>query len=203
MAQMDALQNWFYWTWKIAPAQSGIVESPVWSYSLGLQGKRIPSRETSPREQIHTGGWIPTDPREAIGLCGELGQQLDNPFDGNFKSWQTGGAGAGRIAASATEQFAWPPKSLNNVDAPLTRLPAFTATGVVATLPPPTFSPAASSSVASLNGWANPSDIALAATSISGCIYPSAWNANNVQATPCRGQPAPTAAPPPIRKRAM
>lgn len=148
------------------------------------------------------GGWIPTDPRDAMGLCGDLGQQLNTPFDGNFKSWQTGGAGAGTIAPSATAQYAWPPQSLNSANgAPLTQLPAFTATGTVATLPPPTLSPTPTGSVPSLNGWANPSDSALAATSISGCIYPSAWNANNIDATPCPGQSAPTAAPAPVKKR--
>ncbi|KAL0567110.1 hypothetical protein V5O48_014886, partial [Marasmius crinis-equi] len=51
MANMDGLQNWFFWTWKIgASRKSGKVESPAWSYSLGLQN-----------------GWIPKDPREANG----------------------------------------------------------------------------------------------------------------------------------------
>ncbi|KWU42660.1 family 5 glycoside hydrolase, partial [Rhodotorula sp. JG-1b] len=54
-AQMDAFQNWFYWTWKTTPSSRHfphLEANPLWSYSLGV------------RE-----GWIPRDPRDADGFC--------------------------------------------------------------------------------------------------------------------------------------
>jgi hypothetical protein len=51
--QMDALQNWFFWTWKIGNStQLGYAPSPFWHYKLGVEN-----------------GWIPTDPRTAGGYC--------------------------------------------------------------------------------------------------------------------------------------
>ncbi len=38
LTSMDALQNYFFWTWKIGNSTvTGKVEAPFWSYSLGLQ----------------------------------------------------------------------------------------------------------------------------------------------------------------------
>jgi aryl-phospho-beta-D-glucosidase BglC (GH1 family) len=38
LSSMDALQNYFFWTWKIGNSTvSGKVEAPFWSYQLGLQ----------------------------------------------------------------------------------------------------------------------------------------------------------------------
>jgi glucan 1,3-beta-glucosidase len=38
LSSMDSLQNYFFWTWKIGNSSvSGKVESPFWSYSLGLE----------------------------------------------------------------------------------------------------------------------------------------------------------------------
>jgi hypothetical protein len=51
---MDALQNWFFWTWKIGNStELGYAPSPFWHYKLGLEQ-----------------GWIPADPRSAGGYCG-------------------------------------------------------------------------------------------------------------------------------------
>jgi glucan 1,3-beta-glucosidase len=53
-ANMDALQNWFFWTWKIGNStELGYAPSPFWHYQLGLKE-----------------GWIPADPRTAGGYCG-------------------------------------------------------------------------------------------------------------------------------------
>ncbi|KAE9406818.1 glycoside hydrolase [Gymnopus androsaceus JB14] len=72
LASMDANQNWFFWTWQIGNSSaSNRVESPLWSYKLGLEN-----------------GWIPTDPRTATGTCAALG--VSNPWNGTFLSWQTG-----------------------------------------------------------------------------------------------------------------
>jgi glucan 1,3-beta-glucosidase len=38
LSSMDALQNYFFWTWKIGNSSvTGQVEAPFWSYQLGLQ----------------------------------------------------------------------------------------------------------------------------------------------------------------------
>jgi hypothetical protein len=53
LAQMDALQNYFFWTWKIGNStEFGFPTSPFWHYKLGLEQ-----------------GWMPEDPRAAAGIC--------------------------------------------------------------------------------------------------------------------------------------
>lgn len=50
---MDALQNWFFWTWRIGNSTvRGYPPSPMWHYQLGLEQ-----------------GYIPKDPRSAGGYC--------------------------------------------------------------------------------------------------------------------------------------
>jgi glucan 1,3-beta-glucosidase len=177
-ASMDALGDWFFWTWKIGNSTAGIVEAPLWSYKAGFEG-----------------GWIPQDPRKAKGKCAQAGVNLPT-FDGTYQPWQTGGGGGGQIAASATQDFPWPPPSISGIAggdvAAAASLPTYTPTGTVATLPPPTFTDAPSASVE--NGWADPSDTSSAYTAIDGCTYPNAWEASTVPvpASLC-GAAAPTA----------
>ena len=55
---------------------TGRVESPAWSYSLGLQE-----------------GWMPTDPRLSEGACENSAPfegPLSSPFEGTFQSSITG-----------------------------------------------------------------------------------------------------------------
>ncbi|KAH9856792.1 glycoside hydrolase [Lenzites betulinus] len=174
LASMDALGDWFFWTWKIGPSSTtNSVRAPLWSYQLGLQN-----------------GWMPTDPRQASGKCAHFGTQAA-PFDGQFQAWQTGGAGAGVIAPGATADLAWPPQ-LNNVQpADMARLPQYTPTGTIHTLPPPSFtSPGVTVTAAVGNGWVNAQDTTPAQTPIPGCAYPDAWDALNA-AIPAGGcQPA-------------
>ncbi|TFY74858.1 hypothetical protein EWM64_g9153 [Hericium alpestre] len=81
LSSMDALQNWFFWTWKIGNSSaSGKVEAPQWSYKLGLEN-----------------GWMPKDPREAVGACGNTA-----PFTGQLTAAQTGGKGAGVLDPAQT-----------------------------------------------------------------------------------------------------
>lgn len=55
-SSMDALQNWFFWTWRIGNStELGYAPSPFWHYQLGLQQ-----------------GWIPKDPRTAGGYCSRV-----------------------------------------------------------------------------------------------------------------------------------
>ncbi|KAJ3981724.1 glycoside hydrolase family 5 protein [Lentinula detonsa] len=172
LGSMDATQNWFFWTWKIGNSTANNrVESPLWSYQLGVQG-----------------GWIPTDPREATGVCAAQG--VSQPWNQTFQSWQTGGAGAGTIAATATAEFGiWPPAQISGVAADqMAFVPTYTPTGSVATLPPPTLT-ATTRSVSEGNGWFDLSDTTSAATAIAGCSYPDAWDAISatVPATVCGG----------------
>jgi len=115
LASMDALQNYFFWTWKIGNSSvSGQVESPAWSYQLGINN-----------------GWMPLDPREATGTCGNT-----DPWTPPLQSWQIGGAGAGNVPANLNP--AWPPGNIAN-GGPVNQLPAYTPTGAVPTLPAATY----------------------------------------------------------------
>jgi glucan 1,3-beta-glucosidase len=144
-------QNWFFWTWKIGNSTvTGVVESPAWSYQLGLQQ-----------------GWMPTDPRTAAGTCGNT-----SPWQGPLQPYQTGGAGAGNIPASVTSSLAWPPATISNGGA-ITSLPSYTPTASLITLSPPTFSPSVTVSLG--NGWANPSDTTKMMTNIATCSYLDPW----------------------------
>lgn len=126
----------------------GTVMSPHWSYQLGLQN-----------------GWMPTDPRSAVGTCGN-----GSPFNGPLKSFQTGGAGAGNIPASATAEISWPPATMSKAGA-VSLLPSYTPTGPLVTLPPPTFT----ASVDAGSGWTNPDDKAGMMVPIVGCSYLDPW----------------------------
>lgn len=163
LASMDALQNWFFWTWKVGNSSTtNSVQSPLWSYQLGLQH-----------------GWIPTDPRAAIGTCAALGE-IGPQFDGVYQAYQTGGPGAGTIvAASVTSYGQYPPTPINGLPlgAIQSLLPTYTSTSAVPTLPPPTFSPSPSPSVSAGNGWFDSGDTGLAPTQVQGCTYPNAWDA--------------------------
>ncbi|KAI8984881.1 glycoside hydrolase [Trametes punicea] len=160
MSQMDGmhLPGYFFWTWKVGNSSvTGKVEAPFWSYQLGLEN-----------------GWIPTDPREALGLCESLGYAQNVPWNGDYQPWQTGGAGAGTIAATAVASFSqYPPPEISNVSGEdPAQLPVYTPTSAVPTLPPPTYSAA---TVTGGDGWADPADTSLAAVQIAGCAYPNAW----------------------------
>ncbi|KAJ6500522.1 glycoside hydrolase family 5 protein [Mycena sanguinolenta] len=164
-SSMDALQNWFFWTWKIGNSTAGRVESPQWSYQLGLQQ-----------------GWMPTDPRTAVGSCGN-----SNPFAGPLSAWQTGGAGAGQIPAATLAALSWPPPSIAFADAtsPVASLPSFTPSGTPITLPGPTITPAsgqpsATSSANVGSGWENAQDTQGMMGPIAGCSYLDPWIGSSV-----------------------
>jgi len=149
-ASMDTFRDWFFWTWKIAPAQSGIVESPLWSYQLGLRG-----------------GWVPTDPRTALGTCGPS----TGPIFDRFAPWMTGGDGAGVLTGTT---YPYPPTALNAAT-----LPLYTPTGAISTLPVPSYTNTAGQPAGTGNGWFNPNDNQPAPTPIPGCTYPDAWDAQS------------------------
>ncbi|OBZ75886.1 Glucan 1,3-beta-glucosidase [Grifola frondosa] len=166
LASMSALQNWFFWTWKIGNSSvSGLVESPAWSYSLGLQE-----------------GWMPLDPRGSEGIC-----ENSQPFSGPLQSWQTGGAGANQIPASISSSYAWPPTSITNGGF-VTSMPSYTPTGAIVTLPVPTFT--SSVTVSAGVGWVNTADTALLNVPIATCGYLDPWMGQpSTSVSPC---PAPS-----------
>ncbi|KAF8902804.1 glycoside hydrolase family 5 protein [Gymnopilus junonius] len=169
MASMDALGDWFFWTWKVGPAQSGVVETPGWSYQLGLEN-----------------GWIPTDPRTAFGMCGALGASLQ-PFNGSYQPWQTGTPSS--IPASSTSQFPWRPTTISSASVPVDLLPTYTDTASIITMPPATFTQAPASVTKAADGWFNTKDTIGGITSVSGCPYPSEYDATFtvVPTAPCTG----------------
>ena len=150
-------QDYFFWTWKVGPsAVSNKVESPAWSYQLGLQN-----------------GWMPTDPRAAIGACGN-----SNPWTPPLQAWQTGGTGAGNIPASVSANLAWPPASLSTGGA-VSTLPSYTPTGTIITLPVPTFTSTSGSSakatISAGSGWENAADNQGLFVAIPTCAYLNPW----------------------------
>jgi glucan 1,3-beta-glucosidase len=178
LTSMDALQNYFFWTWKIGNSSvTGRVEAPFWSYQLGLQN-----------------GWMPKDPTVAVGACAAKGASAD-AFKGPLASWQTGGVGAGQVPASAVASLQWPPQSISGAGA-VSLLPSYTPTGPVPTLPAPTFTPLPSASItASIdagNGWFDPQDVLGGFVEISGCSYPDPWGGSNIPmpTAPCSGPAA-------------
>jgi glucan 1,3-beta-glucosidase len=112
---------------------------------------------------------MPPDPRTSNGKCQAL-QAPQAPFAG-YSAWQTGGAGAGTVAGSAS--YPWPPATLSGVSGDIyAALPTYTPTGTISTLPSPQLTP----SVSEGNGWFNPKDTASAMVTVSGCTYPNAWD---------------------------
>ncbi|SJL04662.1 uncharacterized protein ARMOST_08030 [Armillaria ostoyae] len=147
LASMDALQNWFFWTWKIDNSSiSGEIESPAWSYQLGLQQ-----------------GWLPKDPRDAVGACGNT-----SPWTGTIS------AGSGNIPASVSSSLSWPPATISNGGA-LTLLPSYTPTGVIPTLPAQTLTASATASIDAGDGWNNSGDTDGLNVNISSCSYLDPW----------------------------
>ena len=133
----------------------------MWSYSLGLAN-----------------GWIPQDPRDAIGTCDTLDVPFNLPVSA-FQPWQTGGPGAGTIAAAATETIEQYPPTLSNANnANPTLLPHYSALSPNPTLPTPTYTGA---TVTAGSGWADAQDTMLAPAPIPGCSYPDQFFAAPTQ----------------------
>ncbi|KAG9015685.1 hypothetical protein FRB90_004437 [Tulasnella sp. 427] len=160
MSNFDALQHWFFWTWKIgASSITGKVESPMWSYQLGLQE-----------------GWIPADPTQATGVCG------NNSPATPLSAAMIGGAGAGEISDTVRAASPWPPTELSPDSLNADNVPVYTATGAIPTLAVPT------PTSGSADGWFDAADTRPIYTPISGCTYPDAWgSADATNPGPCGG----------------
>ncbi|KAK7054692.1 hypothetical protein VNI00_003155 [Paramarasmius palmivorus] len=111
LASMDALQHWFYFTWKVQPlnSESSADARAMWDYQRGREG-----------------GWIPKDPRDAVGYCPSI-----SSFDGVYAASATGGSLDS--TATSTNSIPFPPTALatpSGVSGTLmTYLPTLTPTG--------------------------------------------------------------------------
>ncbi|KAJ8093128.1 hypothetical protein PM082_020613 [Marasmius tenuissimus] len=180
MASMDGLYNYFFWTWKIGDSlASGRVESPAWSYRLGLEQ-----------------GWMPKDSREADGFC-----QNTSPFTGTI----TNGNGQVNLDQYAWPPASilegGPVSSLPRYTA-TGAIPTLSGGTLSVSGSKPT------KTVDAGNGWNNPSDTAGAMTMISGCSYlnpwvgtggtvPTPWCASARRREPALELSEPTPTPPP------
>ncbi|KAL0580704.1 hypothetical protein V5O48_001345, partial [Marasmius crinis-equi] len=177
LASMDGLQNFFFWTWKIGPSlESGKIEAPGWSYQLGLEN-----------------GWIPRDPREAVGYCGNT-----QPWSGELSQGETN-------PSIDSAKYPWPPTSIRE-GGNVTDVYSYTQTGAVPTLTAATFTVSGTKPTKTVDlgsGWNNQDDKTGRYVAVSGCDYLDAWNVNNKSLpTPwCtnlarrEAQPTPTAPP--------
>jgi glucan 1,3-beta-glucosidase len=168
---MDALQNFFFWTWKIGNSTSDVPQpNPMWHYRLGWQQ-----------------GWIPRNPRNVIGFCQREASVASNPFYTFANNGMTGGAD-GQVVLP-TGSFPWPPASMNSVAAgDMSRIPQYTPTATQVTLAGPTYTaPGAQKAFDFGSGWANPSDKQLAFAPIEGCEYMNEYSALDeaIPATAC------------------
>lgn len=114
---------------------------------------------------------MPEDPRSAVGQCGNIA-----PWTPPLSAWQTGGAGAGSIAASDSTAYSWPPTSISSGGL-ATELPSYTATGAVPTLTAESLSTSgtATPTASAGNGWNNAADTAGLMVDIATCSYLDPW----------------------------
>lgn len=145
-------------------------------------------------------GWIPTDPRDAVGICDSLGVTFNQPFTTQYQPWQTGGSGAGTIAPTAIASFSqYPPPVISNAVLDPAQLPRYTDTAPIPTLPTATFSAATKTGG---NGWADAQDTMGIAAPIQGCSYPDAWFPPPPTPFDCAGAAqVAIATPPPVARR--
>ncbi|PLW21762.1 hypothetical protein PCANC_02959 [Puccinia coronata f. sp. avenae] len=199
----DAMQNSFFWTWKISRSirTPDMKPNPMWDYQLGLQQ-----------------GWIRADARGSVGACGVVaGQQgatiPQQPWAGQYSDWQTGGGSdAPRTIdpAQLAQYGQWPPNQIiaqpgqNLVYPDVNNLPQYVPTGTPVTLKPESPNPRdvpVSGSLDPGSGWANPADRAGWYVPVKGCQYPDPWAGGGLPAPSspfCAGsaiQPAKTSAP--------
>lgn len=175
----DALQNWFFWTWKIANSTTeGYAPSPAWHYRLGWEQ-----------------GWIPRDPRSAEGFCASRGLCAGCHFTGTYPPAATGGDPSPTVRPGSFEQahgeyMVFPPAVFNYRDnspmnaASRALVPTLTPTGAPVTLPMPIEYRTVSGAG---NGWANPADQAPAYVEVAGCSYGAPYDIDAFWSEPCAG----------------
>lgn len=172
MSSMDALQNFFFWTWRIGNSTqtAGVpMPNPMWHYRLGVQE-----------------GWIPMNPHEADGFCVGPGGVPASIFDQKFAPNMLGNNVA-PMPASQTQQYAWPPTLSGYNAASMAAIPQLTQTGTPSSLPAPTFTkPGTSETIDAGDGWANPSESRGAYVQVANCKYPAVYDTpENIPANAC------------------
>lgn len=159
---MDALQQWFFWTWKIGrldDVETTMSTAPFWDYQLGLRD-----------------GWIPKDPRDSVGVCrsvGGLGDEEFEVFDGQFPPSATATASQATSTISldgldwppVIGPFALPPSATQR------HLATYTQTGVPVTLDR-VAQPTSVEVRRGNDGWSNANDTIGAWARVRGCVYP-------------------------------
>jgi len=132
---------------------------------------------------------------------------MNNPFVGTYSSWQTGGAGAGSIAAATSEELPWPPTTIAHISTPgaVSLLPTYTNTAPAETLTMAAIITVNGAQITASagNGWENPNDTGGGPTAVAGCTYPDPWDALTaaMPTAPCPSVAAAAAVtPPPTRK---
>ncbi|BEI87920.1 uncharacterized protein CcaverHIS019_0106380 [Cutaneotrichosporon cavernicola] len=165
MGSMDALQNFFFWTWRIGDSTvRGYAASPMWHYQLGLEQ-----------------GWLPKDPRVAGGFCKRNGYCPGcAEFAGTYPASATGGASQAIVAAESASysNMAQAIVSPAWIVGSQSLLPTLTQTGTPITLAVP------AESAKWLSGWTNPNDKVGAWVQVAGCPYPGAYDGNDASAMP-------------------
>ncbi|GAA6035435.1 hypothetical protein JCM8097_000253 [Rhodosporidiobolus ruineniae] len=190
-AHMDALRHWFFWTWKTGYSSDlGKIANPMWNYQLGLEQ-----------------GWVPKNPRTAIGTCATVVEQQGVANQYNVVSaptlapWMTGGSGAGSITdqAMSSTYSAFPFTTLGTGNAALNAatLPTYTPTGSIITMSAPaqptSWPSGYSSSVDVGSGWVQSTDTAGFYKPAADCSYVDPWSGVSYGATTgawCTGQSA-------------
>jgi aryl-phospho-beta-D-glucosidase BglC (GH1 family) len=166
LSQMDALQNWFFWTWRIGNStELGYSSAPMWHYQLGLEQ-----------------GWIPKDPRVAYGHCQSKGYcEGCLQFQFEYPESATGvpATTAPTIAPTQLDAYPWPPVFLQPTftdPRQVGALPTLTQTGAIKVLPTPL------PSVPGLgNGWANAADTRGAYVKVAtNCAYVGQYDGNGM-----------------------
>ncbi|KAF8147430.1 hypothetical protein K438DRAFT_1989660 [Mycena galopus ATCC 62051] len=170
LASMDATQDSFFWTWKIGAALNGVVQSPLWSYSLGLEN-----------------GFMPTHPRDSSASV---------PRSTSTTTPSTAPSSRGRPAApvqrdhradAAADLHAH--RGVPSLTF-ITPTPSITAAAIAgASASASRADAAAASTTASVgSGWFGAQDTLSVMTPVAGCTYPDAWSAlSSTVPPPCTG----------------
>jgi glucan 1,3-beta-glucosidase len=158
---------------QIGPDINGVIQTPLWSYKLGLDN-----------------GWMPTDPRTANGTCASYNVNLPRFDPASFAPSQTG-AGNGQVDPTALAKFGqWPPPTISGLPdtVPITAAPVYTPTGSPVTLAMPTITDSRGHTASlSADGWANQADTALRYVPVADCAYPDPWTGGLTQTAVCTG----------------
>lgn len=125
-------------------------------------------------------GYIPDDPREAIGACQSIAAQSQTSVPA-YTPVARVAMGTGSVDSAQRAQYTWPPVAYGTADwaispEQMTLVPSMTQTGQPMTLTASPVSVPGSSQTYDLgNGWAASADRIGAYTAVSGCPTYTVW----------------------------